>query len=296
MEHNPARLYKGPLGVALEPAVRLLRGHGLAARYRFVWKTHRAVWRATRSNRVLIAGHDLLLDRGDALALASGRYEPDETAWYERHVGPGELVVEIGANIGFFSLILARAVGPDGRVISYEPDPDLNAILRRNAAENGYANIDVREAAAADKSGTMTFYRAPKNTGDNRLFTHGEDGEVFPVRVVRIDEDLADLKDRIDLLKMDIQGAEPLALAGMEDIFRDRPPRRMLIEFWPHGIIGMGNDPRAMIDLIRDAGFRITTMADGLELDIDAALRDMTVDNERWVNLVCTHESYEESR
>lgn len=298
MEHNPAHLYKGPVGTLLQPVVTRLRGNDLARRHRIVWKTHRAVWRLTRSDRVQIAGHDLLVDRGDSLALASGRYEPEERRWYEAHVQPGDVVVEVGANVGFFSTILARLVGPEGHVFCYEPDPVLNAILRRNVTANGYPQVDVREAAVADQPGTMTFYRSAKSQGDNRLFTHdGKDGAAFPVRVVTLDDDLGpDVQrlGRIDLLKMDIQGAEPLAFRGFAKTLESCPPRRMLIEFWPHGIVGMGGDPKALYEQIRDAGYRVQVL-DGADFDVDAGLREMTVENLKWVNLVCTHQTVEES-
>src|SRR3954468_8950245 len=115
VEHKAGQFYRGPLGAALEPAVRLLRGRGLARRNTVVWKAHRAVWRATRSNRVQIDGHDLELDMGDTLALAKGWYEVEEADWYRQNVRPGDFVVEAGANIGYFTLLLARLVGPDGQ-------------------------------------------------------------------------------------------------------------------------------------------------------------------------------------
>lgn len=293
VEHDPQRLYRGPVGVLLEPAVRRLRGRGLS-RNRVAWKVHRAIWRTTRSNRVLIDGHDLLLDRVDSLGLASGHYEPQETRWYVEHVGRGDTVVEAGANVGYFTLLLARLVGPEGRVVSYEPDPELAAILRRNVEVNGYADVvEVREAAVAAESGTATFYRAMKSSGDHRLHTHGEgrDRETFPVRVVRLDDDLARLDpplDRpVDLVKMDIQGAEPLALAGMAGLLREHPPRRMLVEFWPQGLVQMGNDPAAMVDTLRAAGYRVIRLDTGSELDLARALVELTPANGAWVNLVC---------
>ncbi|GGO93609.1 hypothetical protein GCM10011584_32710 [Nocardioides phosphati] len=293
MEHNPARLYRGPVGYVMEPFVRRARGHGWARRHQLVWKMHRAVWLATRSNRVVIEGHDMLLDRGDALALASGSYEPEETAWYRAHVRPGDLVVEVGANIGYFALILAQQVGPEGKVISFEPDPDLNKILRRNVTFNGYPQVDVREAAVAAEPGTATFFRSSVSTGDHRLFAHGPDDESFPVRIVTLDDELAGER-RVDLLKMDIQGAEPLALAGAAKVLAENPPRRILMEFWPHGIVGMGNDPRELVALLRHAGYTIDRI-DGRPFDEDEALRaEMTPENLHWVNLVCTHKTAEE--
>jgi FkbM family methyltransferase len=239
----------------------------------------------------VIDGHDLLLDEGDSLALAGGIYEPEEKAWYERTVRPGDFVVEVGANLGYFSLVFGRAVGPKGRVVSYEPDPDVGQILRRNAAVNGYSNLEVRPVAVADQTGTMTFYRDPKTTGDNRLFSHGHDRDSFSVPVVTLDENLAEFSERIDLVKMDIQGAEPLALDGMERLLQERPPRRMLIEFWPHGIAGMGRDPARMIDVLRAAGYHLTRLDDHTEFELGRALREMTPENKDWVNLICVHET-----
>lgn len=300
VEHNSRYFYKGPVGVVLEPAVRLLRGRGLARRHRIFWKAHRAVWRLTRSDRVQIAGHDLQVDPRDSLALASGSYEPEEKAWYEQVLRRGDVVVEVGANIGYFSTILARAVGAEGRVICYEPDPDLNRILRRNVVENGYDNVDVREAAAAAEPGTMTFFRSAASQGDNRLFSHrdddGQDGATFPVTVVRLDDDLADDLERlgrVDLLKMDIQGAEPLAFRGLAKTLATTPPRRMLVEFWPHGIVGMGEDPASLVQQIRAAGYDVRELG-GAEFDVEAGLREMTVENLKWVNLVCTHRAVAE--
>jgi len=292
VEHKAGQFYRGPVGTVLEPAVRLLRGRGLARRHRVVWKAHRAVWRLTRSNRLQVAGHDMQLDPGDSLAIAKGWYEPDETAWYAEHVRPGQFVVEAGANIGFFSLQLARLVGPTGKVLSFEPDPDLNAILRRNVDANGYGDrVVVRQAAVADEPGELTFFRAVKNTGDNRLFTHGTDAGSFPVTAVTLDDELAGVDRRVDLLKMDIQGAEPLALRGMAQTLRTRPPRRIMMEFWPHGIVGMNGDPRETVQQLLDLGYSATTLHDRAPLDLDRALAELTVENQDCVNLVLEHES-----
>jgi FkbM family methyltransferase len=286
--HKAGQFYRGPVGTVLEPAVRLLRGRGLARRHTFVWKAHRAVWRATRSNRVQIDGHDLELDLGDTLALAKGWYEIEETDWYCRNVHAGEFVVEAGANIGYFTLLLARLVGPTGKVLCYEPDPETSRILARNVRSNGYENVTVRPVAVADQPGELTFFRALKNTGDNRLFSHGTDAGSFPVPVVTLDDELED-EGRIDLLKMDIQGAEALALSGMARTLRDAPPRRIMMEFWPHGIRGMGQDPRALIEQLVGHGYFVSILGEDAPFDLDRALDELTVENEKWVNLLLVH-------
>ncbi|HEY0904785.1 MAG TPA: FkbM family methyltransferase [Marmoricola sp.] len=291
MEHRATQFYRGSVGALLQPAVERLRGRGLARRHRALWKLHRAIWLATRSNRVQIDGHDLRVDARDSLALAKGWYEPEETAWYSQQVHRGEFVVEAGANIGFFSLMLARQVGPEGKVLCYEPDPELAAILRRNVEANGYTNVVVRQAAVADQPGELTFFRAARNTGDNRLFTHGVDGGSFPVSAVTLDDELEGETRRIDLLKLDIQGAEPLALRGLGRTLRTRPPRRIMMEFWPHGIIGMQEDPRELLESLLSMGYAASTLHDGAPLEVDRALAELTSANEEWVNLVLVHET-----
>lgn len=289
MDHHPWQLYRGPIGKLAQPFVDRLRGRGLATRYNLLWKAHRALWHLTGSDRVQIYGFDLRVDPHDSLSLARGWYEPDETRWYRANVRPGDFVVEAGANIGVFTLLLSQLVGPDGRVRSYEPDPQLRAILERNITENGGDNIAVRPVAVAEQPGEMTFFRASRNQGDNRLFSHnGKDGARFPVTVVALDDELAD-QPRVDLLKLDIQGAEPQALRGLRSTLADRPPRRMLMEFWPHGIAGMGDDPRTMIEELQGYGYTITTLESGAPFDVEAALQVMTPENRGWANLVLEH-------
>lgn len=291
VEHRKGQFYRGPLGVVLQPVVRAVDGHGLAHRYRLLWKAHRAVWRLTRSNRLAYNGFDMMLDPLDCMALAKGWYEPQETGWYDANVKPGDYVVEAGANIGVFTLQLCRLVGPTGRVRAYEPDPDLFALLKRNVEANGLGNAILREAAVADKSGTMTLFRTAKNTGDTRLFSHEVDSGSVEVAVVTLDDELIEDNRRIDLFKIDIQGAEPLATRGMRNVIETRPPRRIMMEFWPHGMVGMGQDPRAHINFLMDSGYRIITLDDGRPFDLDAALRDLTPESEAWVNLLLIHES-----
>jgi FkbM family methyltransferase len=288
MRKHPEIFYRGPVGVVAQPFVRALRGHGLT-RHKVIWKAHRLVWRGTKSNRVLVAGFDLELDLHDSLALARGWYEPEETAWYKANVRPGDTVIEVGGNIGFFSLLFSRLVGPEGEVIVYEPDPMLNQILERNLERNGATNVTLRKAAVADRPGTATFYRARKNYGDNRLFVNeGEDATAFDVELVTLDDELAGRDRPVDMVKMDIQGAEPLALEGMAATMAAHPPRKMLLEFWPHGLVGMQRDPRAFIELLRGAGYHVAEIGTDHEVDTDSLLVRLTPENLDWVNLMVT--------
>lgn len=289
MTHNPVRLYRGPIGYAAEPLVRVLRGHGLA-RHKPIWWAHRALWRLSRSNRVLLDGFDLETDLHDSLQLARGTYEPVEAAWYKAHVKAGDTVLELGGNIGYFTCLFARAVGPTGRVIAYEPDPMLHRIAERNLAANGLAgHAEVRKAAVSDARGTATFYRAGRNYGNNSLYHDKRDalgGTSFEVDVVTLDDDL-DLERPLDFVKMDIQGAEINALAGMKRLLAEQPPRLMLLEFWPVGLDGMGHQPGEMLDCLAEAGYDVSELGSDTLVDRDELLARLTPENQMWTNLVC---------
>src|SRR5438094_750470 len=88
----------------------------------------------------------------------------------ESLVHPGDVAVDVGANIGYHTLIFARAVGERGRVFAYEPDPDNFRLLRRNVELNGYRNVRPFQAAVSDRSGTLTLYLSRDNPADHRAY------------------------------------------------------------------------------------------------------------------------------
>ena len=168
----------------------------------------------------------------------TGSYEPDVSATLRQLLRPGGTFVDIGANIGWFSLLAASVVGPGGRVIAVEPNPHNVALLERSAKENGFANIEVLAVAVADRTGAVA------------LETDGSNGRVIPIdgappvpvpaSFVVAAEPLDALLgprglDRLDLVKIDVEGAEPLVLrGGGETLSRHRP--RLVSEFFPRAL------------------------------------------------------------
>ena len=151
--------------------------------------------------------------------------EPRERRFLWSQVEPGMVVFDIGANLGFYTLLLADRVGPQGRVHAFEPDPLSCELLRRRAA--GHANIDINQTAVGDREGTITLYINRSNRADNRVHPSlgAETAEAVDVPLTTLDAYCAARKiERIDAVKMDIQGAEVSALEG----FRGIEPRGIL--------------------------------------------------------------------
>ena len=151
----------------------------------------------------------------------------------------GDVVLDVGANIGIFTLLAASRVGPGGRVIAVEPIARNRQLLARAAQVNGFARIELIAGAASDRTGTMQLRTHPHTSNSATPAAAGEllrdaRGVVVSVPALVLDERCADL-DRLDLLKIDIEGMEPLALRGLErTIARLRPI--LLSEFNPWAI------------------------------------------------------------
>ena len=176
-------------------------------------------------------------DRGIGARLRrTGRWDPREKILYERELRPGMTVVDAGANVGYFSLLFARLVGPTGRVFALEPDPRNFNLLRRNIDRNGYRNITAVPVALSRENGRQKFSRSPHNFADHCLGDGLGQREKIEVEVVRLDDLFSGPSKRVDLLKLDIQGAEFAAIDGARELLRANPDIVLLSEFWPDGM------------------------------------------------------------
>jgi len=216
-------------------------------------------------------------------------WQPLETSLYERLVRPGDRVIDVGANIGYFTALFAELVGDEGSVLAIEPEPNNIRLLRKNVAARGLADIvTVAETAVGASAGSANLYTAASgNLGDNRMYytpeRHGlvsaKEREVREVPIERIDVLAAD-RPRADFIKMDIQGFEAHALTGMAGVLEASPEVLLFTEFFPFGMRGAGSDPLGFLTGLRSYGFEIWETA-----STDPALRPVT-DDRRFVERV----------
>ena len=246
----------------------LLLGTGISFLPPFSWVKKAALRRLRGNGRVPVLGSWMRRDPGDRLNLGvNGVSEPVDTAFVGRVVRPGDTVVDVGANIGYYTCFMARWVGPAGRVVAFEPAPDLIGILRDNVVHNGYANVQVENRAVTETTGPLTLYMEDGRPEDNRIFSDGE-GErtAQPVQGVRLD-DVPVLKEHPPtFIKMDIQGAEILALRGMRRVLKESPEVCVLLEYWPYGLIRAGFRPEDLVEELHAAGLEVCRVADDGDL------------------------------
>jgi len=237
-------------------AAKLIFGSSLE-RYYPAHPLHRRLLASIRPDVTTVRGHEMYLDPVDSLLLSMrGIYEPAETALVQRLVEPGSTVLDIGANIGYYTLQFAELVGASGRVIAYEPDPANFELLERNTQLNGYLNVTLVQRAASNTAGILNLHRSITNWGDSRIFDSHDGRSTVEIASIRLDDHLADL-DSVSFIKMDIQGAEGVALEGMMGLLGRSPQAKILTEFWPEGLAGCGTSPQAFLDSITALGFAL---------------------------------------
>jgi FkbM family methyltransferase len=146
-------------------------------------------------------------------------------------LGPGMVMIDIGANIGYYSLLAASRVGATGKVMAFEPSVDNCAMLQMSVKANGFDNVAIHTMAVADVDGTVGFCMDESNGSINRK---DPESRPYQVRAVRLDGFLRD-EPQIDLIKMDIEGAEGLALAGMRQLLALHRPN-LFTEFSPNAL------------------------------------------------------------
>lgn len=204
-------------------------------------------------------------DRGvTPFLLKDGKYEPLVTEYLQRHIRRGMRVIDGGAHIGYFTTMLSRRVHQEGHVFAYEPHEDNRNLLSLNVEVTDIApkmsNTSIHAHALGDIDGNGKLYTCETNTGDHRMYeVTGRPSLEVPVRKL---DNCFKPGDRLDFMKLDIQGAEFAAMRGAERILYENVDMFVIAEFWPDGIRAYGDDPQEMLDYMKDLRFMIYCLDD----------------------------------
>lgn len=185
-----------------------------------------------------------------------GVWEPDATAALLPYLREGSTVIDVGANIGYFSLLASVAVGASGSVHAVEALPSTVELLERNIELNRARNVTVHPVAASDHDGEVEVFRATEAFLGSSSTRKGEHGE-GRVRSMRLD-DLFEQVDGSDLsiLKIDVEGDEAAVLRGAARLLETmRAPAAALVELSPGGSAEQRHNRRTVLDLMSSHGF-----------------------------------------
>ena len=192
-------------------------------------------------------------------------WEPDLTRFIAGRLRDGDVFVDVGANIGYYSLLAAQCVGPTGRVIAVEASPPVYADLQRHIDHNGVGDrVRAENKAAAAEPGTLSIFSGPvHNVGaSTTLGKHGAESvesivESQPLRNLLSADELSSIR----LIKIDVEGAEPDVVAGMGDLIPRLPAdAEVILELSPKWWSDPGLNAVDVLRPFTDAGFRIYEM------------------------------------
>lgn len=196
-----------------------------------------------------------------------GWYEDEkfETQVFGNHLKKGMTVVDLGANIGFYSLFARSIVGESGKVFSFEPFPENIALLRESIKQNGFTNVILVESAVSDKSGTHIFHLSPDACSEHSLLDLGFEyadtsiQKTILVQTLTVDDYFTKYHPdtKIDFIKMDIEGSESMALAGMQNTLEQNRTISLMTEFWANGFRESNNDPKDFLEELTGLGFTL---------------------------------------
>ncbi|HMC39345.1 MAG TPA: FkbM family methyltransferase [Acidimicrobiales bacterium] len=229
-------------------------------------------------------GAKMLVDTRDAaiapwLAL-DGLWESHVTAWFQSTLRRGHVFVDVGANVGYFTLLGAQLVGPEGLVVAVEAHPDLAAILQRNVVINGvYGYVTTHQRAAWSEETELEFHVREHFAGNSSIGSIdapglqrlGDTERSIRVSAVRLDDLLAGLP-RVDVMKIDVEGAEKHAFDGLRKTIEANPEMVVMFEWARAQIESVGDTPAELADMVAGYGFGFTLLETGEAISRDDLL------------------------
>lgn len=192
-------------------------------------------------------------------AESTGEYEPVTTHIMQSILKEGMTFIDIGAHVGLFTMPAAKWVGKSGRVVAFEPHPENFAMLSRNAATNGL-HPELVNAAVSNVAGRVQLHASTFNSGDHQIYQSAS-RKGISVDCVKLDEFFSS-EDRVDLIKMDVQGAESAAFHGMERLLKNNTSVKVIWELSPAQLKDAGDDAASLLDWLASLGFDFTIVDD----------------------------------
>jgi len=199
-----------------------------------------------------------------------GKWEPNYTGAFERLLRPGNTVVDIGANHGVYALLAAARVAPNGHVYAFEASQDFCELIRASISVNGLDRlITLENRAVADRAFETTLSTDVQMSGGGHLVAegHGEPSATSArgirsqtVQCIALDDYFADPAQRLDVIKMDIEGAEGLALKGMANLIGRSPNLKIMMEFCPLMLSRFSYNAEFVVDFFKSADFMCWTI------------------------------------
>ncbi|OUL19784.1 hypothetical protein BV378_31700 [Nostoc sp. RF31YmG] len=276
----------------------LFLGYQIGQKFPFLKKIYKFLYELSKPKMVKISGQWLILHPDDQIfsneVISKGVFEELETNIFSSLLQEGMTVFDIGANVGYYTLIAASKIGRHGRVYAFEPDRDNFNILQKNIILNKHSNVELLEYAVSDDNCDLALSLSSDNKGDHRTYKNNsfnKERTYYTVKAIQLDSYFEGQNVYPNLIKMDIQGFEYFALKGMKNLIIKNSNILLLTEFWPYGLKASGlESPVLFYNQLEELGFeifKIDEFSRKIEKVISINLLLDSLHGERFTNLLC---------
>lgn len=228
----------------------------------FLKKVARYYLYKTLPEKTKALGYEFYLQKSGAVSLDLARrgiFEKTITNYVKSSVKEGQFVIDVGANIGYYSVLLSGLVGSDGKVFAFEPEKSNFTILKKNLLVNKIKNVTAENVAVSNKSGKTKLYIS-KIAGQHKIYhPKSEILRIDDTNMITIDDYLQNNNidaRKISLVKIDVEGVEYAVIEGMKSILSN-DTITIILEFSPKLMLEFGKDPTELIKMLIQYGFEI---------------------------------------
>lgn len=201
------------------------------------------------------------------LDMLRGRYEKSTTELFKKIIKPGMIIVDIGAHVGYFTRLFSRLTKSSGHVYAFEADPSNFALLKKNTEH--CKNITIYKLAISDHVGNINFFHSELKTGCHSTIPSSLRQTKLTVSASTLDEMVKKENiNRVDIIKMDIEGGEVAALRGMSNIITANPALQLITEFNPECFVEANIEPLAFLRQLAESGFKIYMIRPSGQLEL----------------------------
>ena len=247
-----------------EKIINILLNSSLV-RSKLIISIGRIIHSFSKSDFVEIEGRKMFTQNNDGLALSIFKiYEPNQTEIVKKYVHEGDIVIDIGAHVGYYTLLMAQLVGENGKVYSFEPDPVNFQLLKKSVEINGFENVVLIQKAVSNITDKVKLFLGDDDSAINRIYDAklGDAKESIDVESVTIDEYFKEDDELVNFIKIDSEGSEVKIINGMKQFLSRNQELVMMTEFFPFLIKKSGDEPNQYLKSLEKSGFSLYNILD----------------------------------
>jgi len=290
------------LKIYLKIITKMSRGKGYGKKYNVIKSVSNKIETSLITDSAEVWAGKIFLHPNDAFRLSIyGIHSKIDFEIFQKYVKKGDNVLDVGANIGYFTLMLAKLVGPTGKVFAFEPDPRNISLLKKNIETNGYQNVVVVPKAVSNVNEKCTLFTSQSSFGQNRIYepkkTKNQKYVPIESETILLDDFFKNNKniEKISFVKIDVEGAEKFVLEGMKKILDLNENIKIFSEIDLDRLDDAGSSYTEMIEFLEKKGFTVFVINDTnneiMKVDIKS-IGKILKENSSSQNILCIREKF----